>query len=332
MNSAIAISLFICFVFLAGLFSGSETGMYRMSRLRLRMGVEKKRTSFVVLSRVMRDSPSLLLALLLGTNLSQYIGTSAMTHVFLSRASTADRAEVFTTILTVPILFIFSELIPKNVFFYRADSLMPWVSPLLYGVRQLSTWCGAVPVLRYISNLFGRLLGLESSSKTVIASAQRHHVNAILQDTSEEGLLSSVQSDIMSRIASIPNISIKSVMVPFNKVQTVSVNSGRSELTEKLKASSFTRLPVYEGEDSNIVGFVSIYDALCAGLDFEDLREFIKPVRRLEARTSVIEAIDFMQRENEKMVLVTGGGRERPTGIVTMKDLVEELLGELVEW
>jgi CBS domain containing-hemolysin-like protein len=102
-----------------------------------------------------------------------------------------------------------------------------------------------------------------------------------------------------------------------------------------LKKHSFTRLPVYEGGPLNIVGFVNIYEVLSAPEPIADLHNCIKPIRKLSADTTVIDAINTMQRERQKIVLVTRGGHpggERPLGIVTMKDLVEELLGELVEW
>jgi CBS domain containing-hemolysin-like protein len=65
------------------------------------------------------------------------------------------------------------------------------------------------------------------------------------------------------------------------------------------------------------------------------LRNFIKPIRRLHADTTVLDAMNIMQRENQRIVLVTRmghGGRVRPIGIVTMKDVIEELIGELAEW
>jgi len=71
------------------------------------------------------------------------------------------------------------------------------------------------------------------------------------------------------------------------------------------------------------------------GQEFTDLRNFTKPIRRLPADITVSDAISIMQKENQKIVLVTRVshvGREKPVGIVTMKDLVEELLGELAEW
>jgi CBS domain containing-hemolysin-like protein len=74
---------------------------------------------------------------------------------------------------------------------------------------------------------------------------------------------------------------------------------------------------------------------LCSTGQFSSLHGFVKPIRKLSAETTVSDAIKVMQSGNEKIVLVTKAGplgRENPVGIVTMKDLAEELLGELSEW
>jgi CBS domain containing-hemolysin-like protein len=334
-NNIVLISAVVFFVILAGLFAGSETGMYQLSRLRLRMGIEKKRLPFIILGRCLSDSSGLLLSMLIGTNLFHYLATSIVTSMFLSTVDTEHTAEFFATILTVPILFIFSELIPKNTFFYRADVLMPYLSPLLYASHKLLSWCGIVPLLKFISSLFARLMGLAASSRTVIASAQRHKVQAILKDTREEGFLSPVQSEIVNRMVGISHVHIGSVMIPINNVEMVDVDSDDSALLNKLNKCAFTRLPVTEGRDGNIIGFIGIYEALSSLEKFADLRGFIKPIRKLDADMTVIDAMNIIQKENHKIALVVRAGRfgrEKPVGIVTMKDLVEELLGELAEW
>jgi CBS domain containing-hemolysin-like protein len=334
-NNIVLISAVAFFVILAGLFAGSETGMYQLSRLRLRMGIEKKRLSFIILGRCLSDSTGLLLSMLIGTNLAHYLATSIVTSMFLSTVDTEHTAELFATLLTVPVLFIFSELIPKNTFFYRADVLMPYLSPLLYAVHKLLNWCGIVPLLKLISSLFARLMGLAASSRTAIASAQRHKVQAILQDTHEEGFLSPVQSDIINRLVGISHVHMGSVMIPIHNVEMVDVNSDDSALLNKLNKCAFTRLPVTENRGGNIIGFIGIYEALSSSEKFADLRGFIEPIRKLDADMTVIDAMNIIQKENHKIALVVRAGhfgREKPLGIVTMKDLVEELLGELAEW
>jgi len=322
---------------LGGLFSGSETGLYQLSRLRLRLGVEKKQLPFVILSRCLHDSSGLLLSLLIGNNLVNYLATSLVTSSFLSRfgAEFEHRAEISATLLMVPILFIFSELIPKNIFLYRADVLTPYFSPVLYAFYKPLNWIGILPALKFISSSFARLMGLTASSGTVIATAQRNKVQAILQDTHEEGFLSPVQSEIVNRLVGISHVHIGSVMIPIHNVEMVDVNSDDSALLNKLNKCAFTRLPVTEGRDGNIIGFIGIYDALSSLEKFADLRGFIEPIRKLDADMTVIDAMNIIQKENHKIALVVKAGRlgrQRPVGIVTMKDLVEELLGELAEW
>ena len=336
MINSVLLTLLIFFaVILAGLFAGAETGIYQLSRLRLRLGIGKKQFSFVILGKIMDDSGALLISIVIGTNLAYYITTSVVTLLLLGKLENEHTVELFATLLTAPVLFVFSELIPKNIFFYRADLLMPYIAPVLFVFKKLATWCGLVPLLKTLSRIFAQLTGSLPPFKTPITTARQSHIRAILRDTREEGILSSVQTDIINRLASISNLSIKSVMTPISKTQTVAINSDNHILLNKLTKSAFTRLPVYQTVPANIVGFINIYDCLNSAEQFTDLRSFIKPIRKIPADTIVSDAMNIMQSENQKIVLAvrTGhGGRERTIGIVTMKDLVEELLGELSEW
>ncbi|MHC4706547.1 MAG: CNNM domain-containing protein [Planctomycetota bacterium] len=334
-TNIILILAVVLLVILAGLFAGAETGLYQFSRLRLRLGVEKKLLSFVILGKLVRDSPGLLLSMLIGTNLAHYLATSVVTILLLHKVQAEHTAGLFATLMTAPTLFAFSELIPKSIFFYRADSLMPSVAPVLFTFHKLLTWLQAVPLLKFTSRVFARLTGAPLSDKTIVADAQSSHIKVILQETREEGFLSPAQTDIIDRAVRIPNITLKSVATPINKVKMLDQNSDNSALLQELEKSAFTRLPVYDQSPSNIIGFVNIYEVLGSRHAFTDLGGFAKPLRRLPADTIVADAINIMQTENHKIVLVTKAGhigREKPVGIVTMKDLVEELLGELSAW
>jgi len=169
----------------------------------------------------------------------------------------------------------------------------------------------------------------------MITAGQRHHIRAIIADSREEAILSAVQTNIVSRLVDISDIRIRSVMTSISRVQMVDVKSDKSALLNKLKECDFTRLLVVDGQPTNIVGFINIYEALSSPEHFNDLHSFIKPIRNLGANTTIIEAISTMRSENQKIVFVmriSRTSREMPIGIVTMKDLVEELLGELAEW
>ena len=327
--SAIYILIIALMMVASAIFAGSETGIYQLSRIRLRLGVESKRLSFVMLGRIMRDSPALLISILIGNNLTYYFITSIVTLLLLDRVADEHTVELLATALITPVLFVFSELIPKNIFYYRADKLMPRVAGFLYIFKKLFTIVGLIPLLKFISDLFAKFTPAKRTPKAVMTS----HIKVILHETREEGFLSTTQADLISRLATISHLDLNSVMIPLGKVQMADVNSDRSQLLKILEKSPFTRLPVYKINRTDIVGFIDIYDCL-AQQQFDDLNTLVKPLRSLPADTTVSHAINFMQSENQKIILVTRGAhhRQRPVGIVTMKDLAEELLGELTEW
>ncbi len=327
---------------MAGLFAGAETGIYQISRIRLRLGIERKKLSFIILGKALRDSPGLLISLLIGTNLSHYLTTGIVTYLCLRKFQSEHTAELLATVITVPALFIFCELIPKNLFYYRADSLLPPISPIIYVFNKLGSFCGIVPLLKSVSDMFTRLTGSAPHHKTAIPLVHKPHIRAILRESREEGFLSTVQTDMINRIAGISNLSIRNVMTPIAKVRKVPVNCDKAALLNELKKYPFTRLLVYAETPANIIGYINIYDALQnlelrienleTKKDVDSLENCVKPIQSLTAGTTVTDAINFMQSDNHKIILVTHPTREKSLGILTMKDLVEELLGELTEW
>lgn len=329
------ILLAIFMVVLSGLFAGSETGMYKLSRLRLRLGIEKKRMSAIILGKCIHDSGAFLLSMLVGTNLTHYLITSIVTLLLLGKVEAEHTAELSATLITAPVLFVLGELIPKNIFFYRADVLMPLFAPVLFVFHKFFIWCGAVPFLRLVSGIFARLTGSTRPASAMTGVMHKAHIQAIIAETREEGLLSSVQTDIINRLVSISHTPLRSVMIPISKVETVDADSDNEVLSDKLKHCPFTRLPVWDKSRTNISGFINIYKALSRPEKFADLGGFINPIREVPDDTTVAEAMNIMQRENQKIILATRMsrmGQSRPVGIVTMKDLAEELLGELAEW
>jgi CBS domain containing-hemolysin-like protein len=143
-----------------------------------------------------------------------------------------------------------------------------------------------------------------------------------------------VQTQMVDRIANIPGVRLSTVMVPLNLVHAVEMRTDRTALLKELEKHASTRLLVWENTPFEMAGFINVYDVLGTDEEFTSLQKFLLPLRHLDGDTSITEAINIMRREQLRIVLVARqrGRREVPMGIVTMKDLVEELLGELAEW
>ncbi|MHC4222239.1 MAG: CNNM domain-containing protein [Planctomycetota bacterium] len=334
-SSAFIILLALFLVILAGFFAGSETGMYQLSRLRLRIGVENRRFSFIILAKLMDDSSSLLITMLIGNNLLYNLVTSLVAYLLLNSFVGEHSVELLTTLITAPVLFVFAELIPKSLFYHHCDSLMPVSAPLLMVFHKIAKSCGAVWLLKFISRIFSQLTPSGKLTQATADPVASPYVKAIFEETHDEGFLSGVQAEIINRIVNISKVLAGEVMTKLSQTYMVTQNTDKSTLLENLKQCEFTRIPVYENKRDNIAGFINIYELLCSKDDFANLGDLIKPMQKIDAAMTVTDAINVMQKQNQKIVLVTRhsrSGREIPVGIVTMKDLVEELLGELSEW
>jgi putative hemolysin len=322
-------------VVFSGLYSGAETGMYQISRVRLRLGVERKHGLSRLLSHALRDPGGILVTTLIGTNLCVHVATSTITMMLLDRTGTAHAAEWIATGIATPILFVFSELIPKNLFLFRSDVLLPVVSPFLYATHQILRWCGVVALLQYLSSLFARLTRTPKPSKVAAESMRRHEIAAILEESQDEGFLTGVQTGIMNRLVIASTTPIKAVMTRLKDVEKVDVHCNRDTLFHLLEGHAFTRVLVYEKTCDHILGFVNVYQTLGRHESFDSLQDHLKPILAVDADTCVTDAIDLMQQKKLRMVLVTQtlpSKKPKPLGIVTMKDLAEELLGELAVW
>jgi CBS domain containing-hemolysin-like protein len=334
-NNILLILILFFILFLSGVFAGSETGMYQLSSLRLRLGIERKKIPFILLGKVVKDRSAFLLSMLIGNNLTHYIITSIVTVLFLKLCTSENKAELITTLVIAPILFIFAELLPKSFFYLRADSLMPSLGPLLYLSHKVFCFSGMVSLLKLISNSLSRLVGITFSSKTLIDTSHRPQIKAIFKEMEEEGYFSSVQKDIINRLAKIPEVTVGSIMTPLEKVESIDLHSDKKSLLIKLETSHYTRLLVYDRQISHIIGQINIFEALESPKLFTDISSFVKPIRKLKTDTDIISAIKIMRREKLRILLVIKiirSGKEVPVGIVTMKDLAEEFLGELTEW
>lgn len=312
---------------LASLFAGSETGMYQISPLRVRLGLQTGHMTYGAMARLMRDRSALLFSMLIGTNLTQYLATSLVTNAFLNHGQTVNAAQILTTAITAPLLFVFSELIPKNVFYYRADVLMPLVANILYLFHKCFTYCGIVPLMRTLSHLIAKFTGLESSAKSATSASQRHRMEAIIRDTHDEGLLSHIQTDIIGRIIGNPAIRVRSVMTPFSREDTLRMDASPEALLSLLNRSDKAHYLVREASSNDCVGSIYLYDVLTQAEPVESIGPFVRPVFSLPPDTPVIEAMTQMRANHHHIAVIAKAGRSRsPIGTITLNDLIDEIL------
>ena len=312
---------------LSAFFAGTETGIYRISRFQIRIGSEKGRPSYKMLLRILQDGQGLILSLLLGNNLVNYLLTGLLTFMFLRLSSAERLAGIYATAVLTPVLFVFGEMIPKTLFYYKANTLVPAMAWLNWFFYRLFTLTGSVWLLKSCSRILSLLFRLKIDTTKVVDASKRHQVHQIIHETREEGLLSSTQKKMMSRLIEIPHIPVSEAMVKLRDAEMVPVDTNREELLDHLKKSQFTRQLVYQANRSQILGCIHVYQTLGKGEPLTDLTNEITTLLEIDRNVSIIDAINLLLDQHERMALVVASTQKekRPVGIITITDLIEEI-------
>ena len=322
--------LIFLLILLSAFFAGTETGIYRISRFQVRIGSEKGRASYKMLFKILQDGQGLILSLLLGNNLVNNLLTGLVTFMFLQISSEERLAGIYATAVLTPVLFIFGEMIPKNLFYYKANTLIPAMAWLNWFFYRLFTLTGAVWLLKSCSRILSKLFRLKIDTAYAVNTFKRRQVHQIINETREEGLLSHIQKKMMSRLIETPQMPVSEAMVKLRDVEMVSVDTNRQGLFDHLKRSRFTRQLVYRGSCNQILGCIHIYQTLGKSEPLPDLASDTIPLFEIDRNVSVIDAINLLGDRHERMALVVDSIRKekRPVGIITISDLIEEITGE----
>ncbi len=304
---------------LCGLYCGLETGIYRLNKIRLDLRAEAGAREARLLRRMLRAPNHLLAVLLIGTNLTSYAVAFAVTAMF--QMSGAGQAAVWYSLLVVtPLLFVLGDSVPKDVFQRLAETLTYRLSWLLAASDVLFKVTGLSPLVRGVS----WLVMLPVHRRRADANER---LSAVFTEGRASGVLTHMQTLMVDRVMHISEVTLADAMVPMDRVVAVGRDLRRDELLEVIRGNNHSRLPV-RGESGDVIGVLDIYDVL-AGEAARPAEQMAQPLTLPEALT-VTEALYRLQRAHRMMAIVVSA--ERPVGIVTIKDLVEEIVGELEEW
>lgn len=311
----------------SALFSGMETGAYRLNRVRLYVQASQGRSSAKSLERIVAKPSSLIGTLLVGNNLCNYAGTAGLGVILAAMEMPVWQAVLINTVLVTLVLFIFGETLPKDLFAAHCDRLMYPLAKLLVFLRALFTWTGVLPIVVAISELAIRLVGKAEGG----ALTPRKRVEQMVREGAGVGLISSEQTALAQRALSLSKRRVLAECTPWANVLTIRENLDRAALCKLVERTPRSRLPVVDAR-GKILGVVDTIDALMVDdTDKLPVRAAMKPAVYLVSSTTVREALSQMQREHIGLAIVRRP-EGKPAGVVTVKDLVEPLTGEIANW
>ena len=330
MSLSAILSILVGFLFSA-LFSGAETGSYTINRIRLRQREQNREQPAVVLSRLLQHPHIFIFTVLIGNNIAVYLLSKTVTDLYLQSGRDSDwllfgflpwNAEMAATFTLVFPLFIFAEVVPKNLFRKKADPLMY----RLAGLLRLLVWL-FYPVTWPLRQLF-RLLTREEDEQTGI---ELHRLSpAGLKDYfsegAKEGVISSHQSRMLENATSMHDVPVRRLMRPLRKTATLPAGATVADFRRVVARhrSSFAVLI----EHHRATGLVSMFAVVNRRLDNNaPLRPYAESVLQIPEHRSIKSAF-YRLRRNPRHCAVVVDSRQHPLGLLRLEDIARYISGD----
>ncbi len=312
----------------SALYSGLETGAYSLNRIRLHVMTHRGSRAANTLQDLLARPTVLLTTLLIGNNITNYLGTASMGVILESRGLGDFEAVLLNVLIVTPILFVVGETLPKDLFAAHSDRLMYRLAPVLSFSRRLFTYTGLAPLIGLFSGALMKAIGQDPR---VPAFHPRRQVGVLVREGVGYGLLSQEQSAIVDRVLGLSGRNVRGEMIPWPRVEKIGLHDDTTMIWRLAQRSTHAHVPVL-GRRGEVVGVLRVMDALLHGQDnCPPIGELIKPAQMIGQDTPVREALSRLQRHTAGLAIVTGQAGQ-PVGVVTVKDLIEPITGDLAQW
>ncbi|MSR45006.1 MAG: DUF21 domain-containing protein [Phycisphaerales bacterium] len=324
----ISIVLGVIALLTCALLSGMETGIYTLNRVRLASRVAQGKRSAQRLRTELNHPNRLLATVLVGMNVA-HAGLSAATTAVIARAQFDPMREaILNTVVVLPLVFLLGDALPKELFRVFTNTWTYHCSGILLGLRIAFTWTGAVPLIRMLGDGSARLLGVRVDQD----APARHRVLQSLRDGVESDLITNVHLEMADRLFGLSERTVAKCAVPWKRVVVLPADATGATSTQVLRENPFSRIPVVDAHAGHVrvMGVLASLDAILQPT--MAVGELAQEPLLIESSTLVMDAARRMRSARQTMAIVVEGASHAPIGIVTLKDLVEPIIGNTPGW
>lgn len=313
-----AVITFLCSVVITGFFAGYETGFVSANLIRIRNMADKKHKAAAMRLAAHYENPSRLITMLLiGTNLSLVLGTTALTRAF---------GPLLATLIATPVFLVFAEIVPKSVFRYFPTRLVIFFFPLIRIAEGLFAII-TIPVA-ILSQALLKLVDSEGKGMRMFLTSIED-MRSLVDESHDQGTLDPEEHEMIHSVIDLQTQCANEVMVPRIYIQAVPESATPQELKTIFIESGRTRIPVYKETIDHILGVINAFDVIkVSNNELKDIRPFIKPILHVPDTMKLDDVLKAMRDARQSMAIVTDehGGTD---GLITVEDILEEIFGEI---
>lgn len=314
------IILVVVMMIFSALFSSTETAYSSVNKLRLKNYASQGNKKAARALKLANKFDDVLTAVLIGNNIVNIATSSVSTVVFINIIG-SNGAAVSTVVVTILVL-VFCEVLPKSYAKRNAEKLaLLFAAPLAFLVVLFKPF---VVMLNGLSSLISKG-GDEAPSVT------EDELKYMIDEIEEQGVIEEQESELVKSALEFDEITVNEILIPRVKIVGVEIGMSLDEIQELFITEMYSRLPVYEKSLDDIVGMITNKAFFKMRIDGGmDIRDIIQDVTHIADTKLISETMRDMQRSKVHLAVVTDqyGGTK---GIVTLEDIIEELVGDIYD-
>lgn len=317
--------IIIVLIFLSGFFSSAETAFSTLNRVRMRNLEEEGSKKAARVNKILESYSKMLSAILIGNNIVN-LTASSLTTAFVIGVCGNAYIGIGTGILTIVVL-LGGEIIPKTWANLNSEKLALAYSSVIYALMKVMT--PVIFIVDLLSNGILKLLHVDPNKKmdTITESELKTYVDV----SHEDGQIESDEREMIYNIFEFSDTCVKDIMIPRTNMVTVNADESVNDLIKVFHESMYTRIPVYQEDKDSMIGFVNIKDLFIARISGQKNITLKSLLREAYYTYEYKKNADLLLEMREKSMNVAFVLNEygSTVGMVTLEDLLEELVGEI---
>ena len=321
--SIVILLIIIALIAFSAFFSSAETAMMSASKIKIRNLADEGNEKAKLLLKLLENQSKMLSTILIGNNIVNII-VSSLTTILAQKLFGNIGITIGTAIITVVVL-IFGEITPKTAASINAEKMAMRYARIIYVTTIIFT-----PIIWIINSLAFFVMKLfKINTKAREQAITESELRSIVDVSHEEGVLEEQEKKIINNLIDFGDDKAEDIMVPKIDVTCVDINASYEELMAIFKEEMYTRMPVYEESTENIVGIINMKDLVLYKQDEPfNVRDFLREAHFTFEGKPLSELMLEMKKDAVSMMIVIDE-YGAAVGIITLEDLLEEIVGEI---
>ncbi len=317
----------VALLFGSAFFSSAETALFSLSDVDMEQLRRKRHPRADLIHDLLGQPRRLIISILCGNELINIAATANLTGLLIILYGPSDAGWI-SLVVMVPLLLLFGEITPKTIAVTYPVQVSTKITsgPLSFWVRIITPFRWAIRIIS--DQITTWIVGAERDADHLLRMSE---FRSLVVEIEEQGLLSATDRVLIYNLLDAGNIAIEYIMTPRTQIHFIDARATLAQGMASLVEFKKLRMPVYEGNRDNVLGFLHMEDVLEISDDRSNTLAgsgLIRPCRQVPVTKTIDETLDFFQFEDERaaMVIDEFGG---VAGIITLEDILSFIFGEI---